>query len=120
MPSSTSPNPRKQERRHQRYLVSWSAGVLTAPGQSLPLRVIDVSPFGIGVLSDDMLPGNGLLSIALRVPAPGNPGQIRVVQVQARVIHQAFAGGRNRAGLEFVQIAPADTELLVRCAQKRI
>jgi hypothetical protein len=120
MASSTNPDSPKHERRHLRYAVSWSATVQVGPGQSLPVRVIDVSPQGIGVVSDNVLPGAGVLSIVLRVPAPGNPGQIGALSVQARIVHQLFAGGRNRAGLEFVQIADADAELLVRCAQKRV
>lgn len=120
MSSATAPNPRKQERRHHRFVVSWAAHVQTASGQSLPLRVIDVSHGGIGVVSDDMLPVEGAFGVTLQLPAPGRPGQIRNVDVLARVIHQVFTGGRNRAGLEFVRIAPADDEFLISCAQRRV
>jgi hypothetical protein len=120
MASSTdNNNPRKQERRHLRFVVSWSAHIQTASGTAAPLRVIDVSPGGIGVLSDDMLPAAAVFGIALRVPVPGQAGQISVVNVRARVIHQLFAAGGNRAGLAFVDVAPAVVELLVRRAQKR-
>jgi c-di-GMP-binding flagellar brake protein YcgR len=118
MASSTS-NTRKQERRHLRFVVAWAAHIQTPSGQLVPLRVIDISPGGIGVVSDNMLPATGAFGVTLRVPVPGNPGQISGVNVQARVIHQLFAAGGNRAGLEFVDIAPAVTDLLIRCAQKR-
>ena len=119
---SSLPNhgPRQQERQHLRFVVSWAANIPTASGQSLLLRVVDVSQGGIGVLCDDMLPAAGMFSVTLRVPAPGNPGQISSVNVQARVIYQVFTAGRNRAGLEFVRIAPTDTEFLISCAQKRV
>jgi hypothetical protein len=117
--STDNNNPRKQERRHLRFAVSWTAQIQTAPGAAVPLRVIDVGPGGIGVMSDNMLPGAGVFGVALRVPAPGPSGQFSVVNVKARVIHQLFAAGGNRAGLEFVDVAPAVTDLLIRRAQKR-
>jgi hypothetical protein len=118
--TSTSPDPRKHERRHLRYTVSWSATLQTPSGRALPLRVIDIGHGGIGVLSDDMLPVPGVFAVTLRVPVPGIPGQHSSVNLNARVIHQLFAGGANRAGLSFVDVAPAVVELLIRSAQKRI
>ena len=120
MTSSTNPKLRKQERQHLRFAVSWAAEVQTAPGRSLSLRVVDISQGGIGVLSDDMLPAAGMFSVTLRVPSPHHPGQISSVIVQARLVYQVFTAGRNRAGLEFIQIRPADIALLMSCAQKRV
>ena len=118
MASSTN-NPRKHERRHLRFVVAWAAHIQTPSGPSVPLRVVDISPGGIGVVSDNMLPATGVFSVTLRVPVPGSPGQISGVNVKVRVIHQLFSAGGNRAGLEFVDMAPAVTDLLIRCAQKR-
>ena len=121
MTSSTNASPRKkQERQHHRFAVSWAAEIHTAPGRSLSVRVLDVSQGGIGVMSDDMLPASGMFSVTLRVPAAHYPNPISSVNAQVRVVYQVFSGGRNRAGLAFVQIAPADTELLVSSAQKRV
>ncbi|HMC16194.1 MAG TPA: PilZ domain-containing protein [Albitalea sp.] len=119
MVSSATPSPRKQERQHLRFPVSWWGNVQTASGP-LPLRVIDVSQGGIGVTCDNPLPSAGVFSITLRVPVSHGSSQFNSVNAQVRVIYQLFSAGRNRAGLEFVQIAPAEAELLVSCAQKRV
>ena len=119
MSYSVSQDPRKQDRLHHGTIVSWAADVQAASGRSLPLRVIEVAQGGIGVVSDDALPATGTFVVTLHVPAPGNPGQISMVKVQTRVVHQVFTAGRNRAGLEFVQVPPADAEFLMGRAQKR-
>ena len=107
------------QRRYLRFPVSWTAAAQAASGQVFHVRVTDVSQGGLGVLADDMLPKTDPLRILVRVPVPRRPGDVRVIAMQARVVHQVLAAGGARAGLEFTSIAPADMDVLLSSAQKR-
>jgi c-di-GMP-binding flagellar brake protein YcgR len=110
----------ESQRRHRRVVVSWPANIQAASGGPVPLRVVDVSHGGMAVLSEASLPTQGLFCVAVRTPSPHNSGQSIGVSVHARLIHQVFDAGRNRAGLRFVHIGLADTEFLMSCALKRV
>jgi c-di-GMP-binding flagellar brake protein YcgR len=99
--------------RAQRFVVSWVAEIRVGAGKPVSVRVIDVSATGIGIVSDDTIPAGPIHSLLVRVPAAKTPGQFHNVPIQARLVHQVFSGGRNRAGFQIVQIDPAHTRLIV-------
>jgi hypothetical protein len=76
------------------------------------MRVIDVSATGLGVVADDSLPSGGVLGVVVQVPVPHRPGTYLPVPLQAKLIHQVFSGGRNRAGLQIVQIDATHLRLM--------
>jgi c-di-GMP-binding flagellar brake protein YcgR len=99
--------------RAQRFVVSWLAELRVGAGKSISVRVVDVSATGIGIVADDPIPAGALHSLVLRVPTHNNPTLIHTVPIQARLVHQVFSGGRNRAGFQIIQIDPAHTRLMV-------
>jgi c-di-GMP-binding flagellar brake protein YcgR len=111
--TTPSPAPPQHIPRAQRFVVSWLAEVRVGTGKPLTVRVIDVSATGLGVVADDAIPTGPMHSMVLRVPAPNNPALIHNVPIQARLVHQVFSGGRNRAGFQIIQIDPAHTRLMV-------
>jgi hypothetical protein len=77
------------------------------------MRVIDVSATGLGVMADDSLPNGGVLSVVVQLPVPHRPGNYLPVPLQAKLVHQVFSTGRNRAGLQILQIDPTHLRLMV-------
>lgn len=106
------------QRRHLRFPVSWAAEVRAGQARPHAVRVIDVSQGGIGVVADDMLPAACVLDLRVRLRDAASAWTQRELVARAKVIHQVFAGGRTRAGLQFVDIAADDVRCLVESARR--
>lgn len=105
------------QRRHLRLPVSWSAELRLGQSRAQAARVIDVSQGGVGIVADDMLPAASVLELHIRLRASAG-GAPRTFAARAKVIHQVFAAGRTRAGLQFVDIGAADARWLVELASR--
>jgi len=92
--------------------VSWVATIKIDTTQTVSVRVIDISATGLGIVTDDSLPPSGTLDMVIQVPVPQRPGTLIPVPIEARLVHQVFSAGRNRAGLQIVRVDPMHVQLM--------
>lgn len=93
-----------EQRRSPRVTVAWRAKVIVEHGEPIPLRVIDVSEGGMGVVCSEPFRKGQMLPINLTLPLWDNRASFQSVYFGALVSYQVMTGGQYRYGLQFGQL----------------
>jgi hypothetical protein len=97
-------------REQPRYGVNWLVAATDASDRPVPVRMIDISEKGVGLLFTGKLPVGDVLRFKVLLP-----GANQIVRFDARVLWTLS----NRAGAEFVNISADHTAVLRKWIQNR-
>lgn len=103
--------PNIENRTEPRYLVSWRAHVQLPNGQTVEVRVKDISESGMGMISDYAVPSGRMLGVTVGVPDLTDPTRLLAVPGRAMIAFSVMQGHDFRVGVKWAELSPAAQEL---------
>ena len=98
-------------RTNRRVQVSWAARMQLPDGHVIDLEVRNVSQGGVGLLSDQHLPSDTVVSFEMKVPPFGGAGQATTVRGAIKTTYTVVQGAQVLCG-GIWQAPPAGLELV--------
>jgi hypothetical protein len=106
VPAATRPS-----RKFLRANVTWRAAI-QINHQPQPIKVVNVSEGGIGVLTDIALPMGQSFQMMLQVPIADDLLRQEQVMLTAKVVHSVISMGMYRVNMQIVSISEAHGSLI--------
>lgn len=106
----------KDLRAFARTVVNWSAAcALVDPrGPPWPVRAVNVSESGFGVMSPRALAAGTLVDLQVVVPPRADITQAHTVRVRGKVAHSVFRQDECLLGIQVLTLDPTDHDVLRR------
>jgi hypothetical protein len=99
-------------RKEPRFSVTWRGRLTLPDGQVQEVRVRDISEKGVGLLSDDPLPGNTVMLLVLGVPDLKDLSRIMAVPVHINTAYVVMQSHDFRVGATWIDLSDSVRELL--------
>lgn len=106
-----------ERRHHERKPLRVPAELLFPTHPPLPVRLLDVSAGGVGVLASANPPLRARLTVRFSVPGPAKAAS--VVEAQVQVAHSVLSGthGGFVVGLQFTLLSPQSSMAIIKFLQ---
>ncbi len=101
----------REGRKFLRANVSWR-GAIRINSQPQPIKVVNVSEGGLGVVTEIALPMGQSFQMAVMVPLSIDLLRQEQVVFTGKVVHSVISGGMYRIGMQFVTISDAHRSLI--------
>jgi hypothetical protein len=106
------------QRREPRVPVVWPGRIDLGGGQSMEVRVRDISESGVGLRCDRPIPIDSRLNVTLGVPDLNDPKRLQAVPGALRVMFVVMAGDEWRVGCQWLELSPAGRALMQQWLQR--
>jgi hypothetical protein len=106
------PTIRLENRREQRYKVSWPGRVQLPNGRVVDVRVRDLSPSGLGLLTPVAIPASVTINFAMGVPGLNDPANITAISGKVLTAYSVLQGSDIQCGGTWVQLPPEGRDLI--------
>ena len=115
-PPAASPpfgaKPTADGRKEARVRANWQARVLLPNDRILELNVVDISESGIGLVSEQGIPANSVLQLALAVPGLNEPTRITPITGSIKTTHMTVRGPLIHCGGTWVTLPGESRDLI--------
>ena len=114
-PPASSPfgaKPTADGRKEARVRANWQARVLLPNDRIVELNVFDISESGIGLVSEQGIPANSVLQLALAVPGLNEPTRITPITGTIKTTHVTVRGPLIHCGGTWVTLPSESRDLI--------
>ncbi len=114
-PAASSPfgaKPTGDGRKEARVRANWQARVLLPNDRIVELNVFDISESGIGLVSEQGIPANSVLQLALAVPGLNEPTRITPITGSIKTTHMTVRGPLIHCGGTWVTLPGESRDLI--------
>ena len=114
-PAASSPfgaKPTADGRKEARVRANWQARVLLPNDRIVELNVFDISESGIGLVSEQGIPANSVLQLALAVPGLNEPTRITPITGSIKTTHMTVRGPLIHCGGTWVTLPGESRDLI--------
>jgi hypothetical protein len=95
-----------------RVRANWQARVLLPNDRIVELNVFDISESGIGLVSEQGIPANSVLQLALAVPGLNEPTRITPITGSIKTTHMTVRGQLIHCGGTWVTLPSESRDLI--------
>ena len=114
-PAASSPfgaKPTADGRKEARVRANWQARVLLPNDRIVELNVFDISESGIDLVSEQGIPANSVLQLALAVPGLNEPTRITPITGSIKTTHMTVRGQLIHCGGTWVTLPGESRDLI--------